>query len=39
MNLAGLSIAAGIVLMLILAFPFSLVLVPVAWLLLAKRKQ
>ena len=39
MNLAGLSIAAGIVLMLILAFPFSLVVIPVAWFLIAKSKR
>ena len=36
MNLAGISIAAGIALMVILALPFSLILIPVAWLALKK---
>ena len=39
MNLAGLSVAAGIVLMLILAFPFSLALIPIAFFVIANRKR
>lgn len=40
MNLAGISIAAGIALMVILALPFSLVLaVPAALFLLVRKKK
>lgn len=39
MNLAGISIAAGLALMLVLSLPYSVLILPVAIYLLAKRKR